>query len=84
MQLLMQKQSLRKELNHDCEELNVKNKNEKKNVVHNTGSQKAYTVIPSSTTENTISVTTRKNVEKKRSTQKLQIPLTWTLKKCKM
>ena len=47
----MQKQSLRKELNHDCEELNVKNKNEKKNVVHNTGSQKVYTVIPSSTTE---------------------------------
>ena len=39
-QLSTQKQSLRKELNPDCQELNEKNKIEVKNVVHNTGNQK--------------------------------------------
>ena len=41
-----------------------------KNVVHNTGNRKTYTVIPSnSTTENTIQCNNTQNIEEKRNTQ---------------
>lgn len=66
-QLLSQKQSLPKELNPYCEEFE---NNIEKNIVHNTGNQKPYTDIPSSsTTENTIQWKNVQNIEKKRNTQ---------------
>ena len=70
-QLLTQKQSLRKDLNPDYEELNEKNKIEKKkNVVQNTANQKTYTVIPSSnTTENIIQCNNTQNIVKKSNAQ---------------
>ena len=47
-----------------------KNKIEKKNVVHNDGHQKMYTVTPSrSTTEKRIQCNNTQNIEKKRNTQ---------------
>ena len=69
-QLLTQKQCLWKQLNPDCEELNGKNKIEKKNVVDNTVNQKNIYVTPSSsTTENTTQCNNTQNIEKKRNTQ---------------
>ena len=71
-QLLTQKQSLRKELNLDYKKLNKKKNmiEKKENVVQNTGNQKTYTVIPSSsTTENVIQCNNTQNIEKKRNSQ---------------
>ena len=70
-QLLTQKQSLRKYLNPDYEELNEKNKIEKKKiVVQNTANQKTYTAIPSSnTTENIIQCNNTQNIVKKSNAQ---------------
>ena len=65
-QLLTQKQSLWKDRNPDCEELNENIKIEKKNVVQNTGNLKTYIVPPSSgTTKNTIQCKNTQNKEKK-------------------
>ena len=64
MQLLTQKQSFRKDLNPDYEELNKKKKIEKqKNVVQNTANQKTYRVIQfSNTTENIIQCNNKQNI----------------------
>ena len=68
-QQLTQKQSLWKQLNPDCENLNEINKI-KMNVVHNTGDQTTYTDIPSSsTTENTVQCNNAQNIEENTNTQ---------------
>ena len=61
-QLLTQEQSLWKDRNPDCEELNENIKIEKKNVVQNTGNLKTYIVLLSSgTTKNTIQCNNTEN-----------------------